>query len=244
MTIADKLGVKFLLDGSVRRSGNSVASRRTSSTARRDSAAGPGPSTGRIRTSSRAERDRGDRRARADHPLCAGPRPADRRRRNPPRVAAGPTYCVAAFDAYLRGRALYDLSADEASERAALAQFDAAIAADPAYAAAHAARARSLTAIANQYGGVNGRRAPRCRNRLRHRAIEIAPDLCGCAFDAGIHALPGPAGCARGARALRALARTGLGEATVIARFAQYCARIGRKAAPRTPWVGRCRSTA
>jgi hypothetical protein len=33
----------------------------------------------------------------------------------------------------------YDLSADETSERAALAQFDAAIAADPDYAAAHAA---------------------------------------------------------------------------------------------------------
>jgi len=42
---------------------------------------------------------------------------------------------LAAFDAYLRGRALYDLAADEASEAAALAQFDAAIAADPAYAA-------------------------------------------------------------------------------------------------------------
>ena len=69
-----------------------------------------------------------------------------------PRVAAGSTRSVAAYDAYLRGRAQYDLSADETSERAALAQFDAAIAADPGYAAAHAARARSLTAIANQYG--------------------------------------------------------------------------------------------
>ncbi len=69
-------------------------------------------------------------------------------------AAEGGTRSAEAFDAYLRGRALYDLSVDEASERAALTQFDAAIAADPNFAPAHAARARSLTAIANQYGKV------------------------------------------------------------------------------------------
>jgi tetratricopeptide (TPR) repeat protein len=67
-------------------------------------------------------------------------------------ASSGGTTNVAAYDDYLRGRALYDLSSDEAAERAALAHFDAAIAADPNYAAAHAARSRSLTAIANQYG--------------------------------------------------------------------------------------------
>jgi hypothetical protein len=72
-------------------------------------------------------------------------------------VAVGGTVNLVAFDTYLRGRALYDLAADEASETAALAQFDAAIAADPSYAAAHTARARSLTTLANPYGEVTRR---------------------------------------------------------------------------------------
>jgi TolB-like protein len=64
----------------------------------------------------------------------------------------GGTKNVAAYDAYLRGRALFDLSAGEDSDRAALAQFDLAIASDPVFAAAHAMRAKMLSAIANQTG--------------------------------------------------------------------------------------------
>ncbi|MBX7495261.1 TIR domain-containing protein [Qipengyuania sp. 6B39] len=61
----------------------------------------------------------------------------------------GGTDDVAAYEAYLRGHAFYDLSAGVESDRAALAQFDAAIVADPAYAAAHAMRATMLAAVAN-----------------------------------------------------------------------------------------------
>ncbi len=61
----------------------------------------------------------------------------------------GGTKNVAAYEAFLRGFALSDLSAGEETDRAALVQFDAAIAADPDYAAAHALRATSLSAIAN-----------------------------------------------------------------------------------------------
>jgi TolB-like protein/Tfp pilus assembly protein PilF len=63
--------------------------------------------------------------------------------------AVGGTQNVAAYEAYLRGHAQYDLSAGLDSDRNALAQFDAAIAADPDYAAAHAMRATMLSAIAN-----------------------------------------------------------------------------------------------
>ena len=93
-------------------------------------------------------------------------------------VAVGGTVNLVAFDTYLRGRALYDLAADEASETAALAQFDAAIAADPSYAAAHTARARSLTTLANPYGEVT-RRAGIYDAAIAsaERAIAIAPDL-------------------------------------------------------------------
>lgn len=61
----------------------------------------------------------------------------------------GGTQSVAAYEAFLRGVALYDLSAGTQTDRAALDQFDAAIAADPNYAAAHAMRSTMLAAIAN-----------------------------------------------------------------------------------------------
>lgn len=63
----------------------------------------------------------------------------------------GGTESVAAFDAYLRGKDLFELHINEASERAALKSFDGAIKIDPDYAAARAARSRALTVIANQY---------------------------------------------------------------------------------------------
>lgn len=63
--------------------------------------------------------------------------------------AIGGTQDVAAYEAFLRGHAFYDLSAGVETDRDALAQFDAAIAADPDYAAAHAMRATMLSAIAN-----------------------------------------------------------------------------------------------
>ena len=145
-------------------------------------------------------------------------------------AAEGGTRSAEAFDAYLRGRALYDLSADEASERSALAQFDAAIAADPNYAPAHAARARSLTAIANQYGTA-GQLDDLYESAIEsaQRAIAIAPGLAEAYSTLGFTLFQGRLD-ARGARAPFERSRElGAGEATVLARYAQYCARIGRQ---------------
>ncbi|WP_285711364.1 TIR domain-containing protein [Erythrobacter oryzae] len=61
----------------------------------------------------------------------------------------GGTKNVAAYEAFLRGMALYDLGAGPETDRAALVQFEAAIAQDADYAAAHAMRATMLSAIAN-----------------------------------------------------------------------------------------------
>lgn len=60
----------------------------------------------------------------------------------------GGTQDVEAYEAFLRGMALYDLGAGGDSNRSGLAQFDAAIAADPDYAAAHAMRATMLLNLA------------------------------------------------------------------------------------------------
>ena len=61
----------------------------------------------------------------------------------------GGTKDVAAYEAFLRGHALYDLSAGNETDRDALAQFDTAIAIDADYAMAHAMRSTMLASIAN-----------------------------------------------------------------------------------------------
>jgi TolB-like protein/Tfp pilus assembly protein PilF len=226
-TIAEQLGVAYLLDGSVRRSGDVVRvaadlidgssgfSRWSQTFERRISdifaVQSDIATTVANALASRVAADTGTSRGAADV------------------VAAGGTLNLAAFDAYLRGRALYDLAADEASEAAALAQFDAAIAADPGYAAAHAARARSLTTIANQYGEAD-RRAGLYDAAIAsaERAISIAPDLADAHSTLGFTLFQGRLD-ARAARApFERSVQSGSGEATVLARYAQYNARTGR----------------
>lgn len=89
----------------------------------------------------------------------------------------GSTRDAAAFDAYAKGQALYQ-AGSTSSDNEALTAYHKAIALDPRYAAAHAARARTLAAIANQDASVTR------GNRLRsdalasaRKAIELAPDL-------------------------------------------------------------------
>ncbi|MEO8618872.1 MAG: TIR domain-containing protein [Sphingomicrobium sp.] len=74
------------------------------------------------------------------------------------RKRSGATKNVAAFDAFLRGKELFDSQKDEASDRAALAQFDEAVRRDPDYAAARAARSRAMAVIGNLYGQLAERR--------------------------------------------------------------------------------------
>lgn len=90
----------------------------------------------------------------------------------------GSTRDAAAFDAYVLGQKLYQTSSSSETDAKALAAYDKAIALDPNYAAAHAARARTLAAIANQISDISR------GNRLRadalasaRKAIALAPDM-------------------------------------------------------------------
>ena len=227
VTIAGKLGVANLLSGSVRRSGDIV----------RIAADLIDGSTGFSRWSDSFDRSLNDifavqteianTVARALVAKVAVDEGADG---DDKLVPLGGTTNIAAYDAYLRGRSLYDLSADEASERAALAQFDAAIAADPDYAAAHAARARSLMAIANQYGEAAQLSSLHdAAIAAAERAIALAPGLADAHSTLGYALLYGRLD-ARAARAPFERSRQlGTGEATVMARYAQYSSRIGQK---------------
>jgi TolB-like protein len=226
-TIASKLGVAFLLDGTVRRSGNIL--RITADLIEGE--------TGFSRWSQTFDRVMQDVFAiqseiavTVANALVARVAEADAGGANVPMLAPGSTRSVAAYDAYLRGRALYDLSADETSERAALAQFDAAIAADPGYAAAHAARARSLTAIANQYGEV-AELAALYGDAIAaaNRAIELAPDYAEAYSTLGFTLFQGRLDARAARKPFERSRELGSGEATVMARYAQYSARIGRE---------------
>jgi len=226
-TIAEQLRVAYLLDGSVRRSGDVV--RVTADLIDGDSGFSRWSQTFERRISDifavQSEIASTVASALASR-VASGAGTSDKAA---DLVAAGGTMNLAAFDAYLRGRALYDLAADEASEAAALAQFDAAIAADPAYAAAHAARARSLTAIANQYGEA-GRRAGLYDAAIisAERAIAIAPDLADAHSTLGFTLFQGRLDARAAREPFERSVLSGSGEATVLARYAQYSARTGR----------------
>jgi TolB-like protein/Flp pilus assembly protein TadD len=148
-------------------------------------------------------------------------------RRDP--AATGGTANLTAYDAQLRGRDLFDQGIDEQSDRAALAFFDAAIAADPRYARAYSARSRALTAIANQYEqGDRRRESYRLAIEAAQRGAALAPDVAETQSALGFALFNGrlDARAARGPYE-RSLA-LGRGEADILSRYAGYSARCGR----------------
>ena len=222
-TIAGELGVAWLLDGSVRRAGDVVRVAADLVDGRTGLSVWSDVFERRLDDVFAVQAGIATAVASALAATVAGPATAP--------GAAGATARGEAFDAYLRGRALYDLSADEASERAALAQFDAAIALDPGYAAAHAARARSLTAIANLYGKVGETAAMYdAAIAAARRAIELAPELAEAHSTLGFTLFQGKLDARAAREPFERSATLGAGEATVLARFAQYAARCGRDA--------------
>ncbi len=144
-------------------------------------------------------------------------------------IPVGGTASVAAYEAYLRGRAMYDASIDLASDQAALAQFNAAIKTDQHYAAAHAARSRTLAVIA---GGTTNpgdlRRLYDDSIAAARRAAAIAPDLPDSHSALG-YALFFGRQDVRAARAPYERSRAiGWGDADVLMRFALFSALCGQ----------------
>lgn len=139
------------------------------------------------------------------------------------------TASLAAFDAFLRGRDLFEAHIDEASERAALAQFDAAIALDANYAAARASRARSLAVIANQFADTAERKVLYTQAvEEAERATKLAPTFAPGFAALGYALFYGRLDAAAAKPAYdRAFALT-QSDVDVIARYAVYCARTGR----------------
>ena len=226
--IAGKLGVSYLLDGSVRWAGDTV----------RVAAELVDGRTGFSRWSQIFERRINDvfavqseianavaaaMAAQVEPSGAAQADPADERE------ASGGTLNVDAYDAYLRGQALYGLSSDEATDRAAMALFDKAIALDPGYAAAHAARARSLITFANVHAGVGETVAMYDQAiAAAELAVQLAPRYAAAHSTLAFALFQGRLD-ARAAKApFERSHALGGGEASVLARWALYCARTGR----------------
>ena len=150
------------------------------------------------------------------------------------KLQVGGTTSVAAYDAYLRGRDLYISATDEPGERAALARYDAALAIDPYFALAHAARARSLLAIGNLYGstvelpGLYSQAVKAAR-----RAVEIAPDYAEGWSTLGIVLFQGQLKIAEARQPFARSRSLGGGDALVAARFATFSSATGQDAAAR-----------
>jgi TolB-like protein/class 3 adenylate cyclase/Tfp pilus assembly protein PilF len=145
------------------------------------------------------------------------------------KLTTGGTTNVAAYDLFLRGQAFHKLSADEASDRAALAAFDQAIALDPNYAAAHAARSRSLTNIAN---GNNDLAQIRmlfdASVEAARRAVGLAPDFADAHSALGAALAFGKLDVKAARFPFERSRMLGVGDADVLARFALFSARCGR----------------
>lgn len=93
-------------------------------------------------------------------------------------VRKGGTKNVAALDAYLKGQSLFYFGLDENDEREGLAKYDEAIALDPRYAAAYAARARAIPYIADRYGRPEDLpKSSQAALDAARQAVRLAPDM-------------------------------------------------------------------
>jgi TolB-like protein/Tfp pilus assembly protein PilF len=146
-------------------------------------------------------------------------------------ASVGGTRVVAAYDAYLRGQALFLADGGEDTDRQALAEFDKALADDPRYADAHAARSRVLAAIGVLHARADAIRADfDAAVAAALRAVELAPELAAAHLALGYALLTGRLDI-KGARApYDRAAALGGGDADVLLLYALFCARDGRDA--------------
>jgi tetratricopeptide (TPR) repeat protein len=143
--------------------------------------------------------------------------------------APGGTTNIAAYEHYLKGKSLYHLAKDEESDRQALAHYDLAIAGDPKFAMAHAARARVLASIAAEYAKADQLK-PLYSSALESakRAVELAPRLADAHLALGYVMFSGQLDV-NGARPSYDKAyQLGRGNADIGLLYALYCSRAGR----------------
>ena len=141
----------------------------------------------------------------------------------------GGTKSAPAFDAYLRGKALVETSANEASDRAALVQFDTAVRLDPGYASALAARSKVQAVIANQTSRIEEARQYYDRAvASAEAAVKAAPKLAEAHSALGYAVYNGRLNPKDARQSYERSRELGEGDADVLRTYALYCAFTGR----------------
>jgi tetratricopeptide (TPR) repeat protein len=144
-------------------------------------------------------------------------------------TAAPGTNSVTAYDLYLKGREQYELDIDESSDRRAVALFDQAIAADPMYANAYAARSAAELTIGGNYVPPAQQKAVYAQALAdAQKAAALAPNLAEAQLAIG-SAIYGGRLDFRAARPFFDRAHSlGRHNATILELFAYFAAKSGR----------------
>ena len=166
-SISSRLGVAYLLDGSVQRVGDRVRVATNLTNGR----------TGFSEWSERTERKLDDIFSlQSDIALKVSRALSVQMATDAPTL--GGTRNARAYEAYLRGKTLYNLARDDATDREARANFEVAVAADPDFALAHAGLSRVLASMASQSAQASDLKLLYSSAvEQAERAIEIAPGL-------------------------------------------------------------------
>lgn len=215
--IAGELGVQFLLSGSVQRAGDSVQIATDLIDGRSGFTSWSDSSVRKLTDIFAVQSDIARTVAEAMSIKVATTIPAP-----------GGTMNVQAYEHFLQGRALFNLAKDEATDRTALADFELAIAEDPNFALAHAARSRSLAALAAEHASADQLK-PLYDQAIAaaRRSIQLAPTLAEGNLALGYALFAGRLDVA-GARPFYDRAyQLGKGNADIALFYALYCSRAG-----------------
>jgi tetratricopeptide (TPR) repeat protein len=149
--------------------------------------------------------------------------------------APGGTVNVPAYENYLQGRALFNLAKDESTDHAALNHFEMAIAEDPKFALAHAARSRSLAVIAGEHANADQIKSLYSEAiASATRAVELAPNLAEGHLALGYATFAGKLDIRGAWPSYQRAYRLGYGNADIVLLYALYCSRAGRPAEANT----------
>lgn len=142
-----------------------------------------------------------------------------------PTPSFGDTANAAAFNDYLKGKALYESAVSTETDRAALSAFDQAIARDPAFGAAHAARSRTLTVLGNTSETVTD--AQRYYDEAlaaAYEAVEKGPASADAHSTLGYVLFQAKLNVSSAKEPYEKSLALGQGDAVVLARYAAYAA--------------------
>jgi TolB-like protein/tetratricopeptide (TPR) repeat protein len=143
--------------------------------------------------------------------------------------APGGTTNVDAYEHYLEGRAQFNLAKDAQTDRAALTNLDMALAEDPRFALAHAARSRTLAVIAAEDATADQiKPLYAAAIAAARRAVELAPDLAEGHLALAYAIFAGKLDIRGAWPSYQRAYHLGYGNADIALLYALYCSRAGR----------------